>query len=318
MEGRWRVAIRSVAVLGMSLLLVSTTPRGGGATVRTGSVSLELDGATAAEAASALAAAIGVPVEARGGAGRQLHLRGTFASARAALDRVAFLLAGRWRPVLEVREPEAAPPSPSPPLEGFVTLGLRDASAAQAFGLVAQELKAELRLRGRFEQRISLVLVNVPTDQALDRIAQQARANWRLHYVLDAPDLPPPPPPRREEPAAQKEPTPGIPPAAPPPAPAAPPVPSGPELRNALRSAVDRVIRAGPDRRAGAVEEFVRSTSQLFASLETLGPAERVERLRFLVPLLASWRRLYSGTTPAVARELAPVNELLEKHLGRP
>lgn len=295
------------------LLALPARGRAAGAEVR-------LHQAAPAEVARDLERAFGIPVEVRGGAGRQVTLTFQGLSPARVLDRVAPALGGSWRLKLRVRagRPDSAPASPA--VRHTMSMGLQDIPAARAFALVAKELGADLEAEGDLQARVAVLAAGVSADTLLDRIAQQAGATWSLAYVIQATDAPPivpapvaPPVAIRVEPSEPPRPASEIP--GPsvrtPPA----PIPSSAQLRTAVRAGLDQVLRASPDRRPEALRAFLQESERLFLGLARLAPAERQERLRQAQPLLTLWSQLYEGLAPPVQQQLAPISALLERHL---
>ncbi|HTE18115.1 MAG TPA: hypothetical protein VK689_07010 [Armatimonadota bacterium] len=311
---------RCTALFASLALLASQSP--GGAQ----EIQVRLKDAPPEEISRELGAVLRAPVVIRGAVGKRVTLDLATAAPSVALDRVAALLGGTWRIRLHVR---GSGPAPVPSGEGAqrpstaalernLALGLQDVSAARAFALVARELNADLETEGNLEARVKVQAVNAPASVLLDRIAEQATATWSYSFQIYAPDQPipfvrptrlPRPEPLTE---ARAQPirlpsrsvrTPTV------------AVPSGTALRAALWEAVHFVVRAEPNRRPEAVRRFVASGEQLLAPLAQLSPAERQARRRTLLPVLAVWRRLFRGLAPVMQREVAPVTQLLERHL---
>lgn len=310
---------------GVALALLLSGPlSGGSAAAQAGG--LRLEDAGSEEIVRQLEAAVGAPVQVRGGGHQRLTLSVPPVSPAATLDRVAAALGGKWRLQIHVRAGRPAQPGSSPAPDAAVAIGLRDVPAARAFALIARHLKAELVIQGDLRQRVSLAPAEQPAAAALDRVAEQAGASWSLSYLIQLPD---PTPEVRETPAPRPAPAP------PPPLPGggldvyvpvvpskpavrpqpAPRIPTAAALRTGLWDALNYVIRIGPDQRAAAVGDFIEYGEETFALLSRLPPAEREQRVKEALPVLDQWRRLYRGLAPNVARELAPVTRFLEQHL---
>jgi hypothetical protein len=279
---------------------------------------VRLENAAPAEVARELTRVLAVPVEVAGGVGRTATFEGESTVPSRLLGQAAGALGGTWRMRLHVRGGGGAAPFKPPVLEQTLSLGLQDITAARAFSVIARELKAELVLEGALDRRVAAIGVNVPASNLLNRVAEQAGAVWWISYVIRAPDVPAPPRvrPRPEPVVLPRRP------ALPPPDPVVPTSPverprvlSGPELKAALREGIQRVLRAVPDRRPEAVREVTDAARALFAPLALLTPIERSARLQHARPLLSQWRKVYRGAAPAVQKELASANELLEANL---
>lgn len=306
---------------GFALTLLGTP-----AAAQTGGIRLE--NAAPEEIGRQVEAAVGAPVQLRGGAHQRLTLALPAIPPRALLDRVALALGGTWRIRLHVQAGRPAQPVAAPRLEDTVAIGLRDVAASRAFTLIARDLKAELSLQGDLRRRVTFTAAGVPASEVLDRLAELAGATWSVSYLIQVPE---------QAPAPQPAPAPAAP--APPPSnfplpgggldvyvPAVParpvvrpqPVPRAPSseaLRTGLWDALNYVIRIGPDQRAAAVGDFIQYGEETFTLLSRLPPDERARRIREAIPVLDQWRRLYRGLAPTVAKELAPIDRFLEQHL---
>jgi hypothetical protein len=288
---------------------------------------ISLPNASPAEVSEELEKVLGIPVEVRGGARRQVSLDFAAVSPSRMLDRAAAALQGSWRMKLRVKAGRAEQAAPSPELEQMLALGLQDVTGARAFTVIARELKADLEMQGTLDRRVAIVAINVPANVVLDRVAEQAGANWSFSYIIQAPDAPEivapvvpvtPTSPVAPDPSRRPATGPRVTPApAPRPAPA-PPVLSGLELRATLREGLDHILRVQPSKRTQAIRDFVADGERLFGLVAGLPPAERKARLQAAQPILSLWRRLYRGLAPEVAKEYAPVTQLLERHLARP
>ncbi|MFN3651570.1 MAG: hypothetical protein ACK47B_18495 [Armatimonadota bacterium] len=287
---------------------------------------LTLRDASPAEAARELGRALGTAVEIRGGARRTLSLELPGGAPSRTLAAFTARLGGTWKPKLVVRAGRMEQPEESPELEKTLAIGFQDVSAARAFATVARELKAELELRDELEVPVSLVAVNVPAHVVLDRLCAAVEASWSLVYVIELPDAPVPPvvprvepePAPVETPRAEPEkpaPPPGTAPETPKPREPEPPAVTPLVLRNALREALKRVVIAAPDARPEAVREFGRFGEELVKHLDAMPAAQRRDCVRFLLPAVTPWRRLYAGLAPTVKEQLSPVTELLDRHI---
>jgi hypothetical protein len=278
-----------------------------------------LEGAGPEEVARELERVVGVPVEIRGGVGRQVTLELAEGSPERQVERAAAALGGRWRLKLRVKPGRGGPGARLPVLERRLPVGFQDITARLAFSIIARDLKADLELEGDLPNRVTVLASGISTAEILNLIAEQAGAAWSVAYRIDAPDAPPRPQPAppAEAPAPAEQPV-SEPAPPPPPAPREerpPAVPPGPELRAALHDAMVRVLRTGPERREEAVRRFVREAEALFDSLARLAPSQRDVRIRTIYPILAPWKRLHQGLAPEVQKQMAPILEVLERHL---
>lgn len=288
------------------VLIAALLPNRAGADVL-----LRLQDAPPAEVSRAATSALGLPVEIRGGAGRRITVTIAATNAARLAAELAVALGGSWRATLRVRTGGDTRSWLPPDYDRQLNLGIQDLLAERAFGLVARELKVDLDLSGPLPARVSLLAVNLPAAEVLDRLAFQAGVRWSLAYVITAPDAPAVPAPA----PMPMMPAPGPAPAVLPPARPEEP-PSGPELRTLVHEALGRVLRARPELRGEAVREFVASLAPVLAAIGGLPPGEREGRLNWLRVPLSFWRRFERGLAPEVRKQLAPVTDQLEGSTG--
>ena len=146
-----------------------------------GTVEVNLQAADGATLSQTLGNALGGTVQVEGAAPAPVTLDLQGLSGRAALDAVAGALHGSWRPVYVVTVGGTPADGHRPLLLGrTVTANLENVSARAALALVARAGGGTVQLSGDLPKNVTLVAKEMPVEQALDEVAQQAGANWSV------------------------------------------------------------------------------------------------------------------------------------------
>jgi hypothetical protein len=288
-------------------------------------VTLRLREATAAEVAAALTAALGATVVVDGPAVQRVSLELEEATGAQALDRAAAALGGRWQTIYLV-EPATAGGRRGSGARGVatghtVTLRLEGVAAGAALTAVARAAGAQLEWVGPPAGSVTLDAVNLPVEEALDRVTEQIGARWSARYRLipgsnAAPAgavLPPTPEPTPRAPTEELVPL--TPPAGWPPArgSAARRAPDTAALRYMLTNELARLLQTEPGARSPAVRRYTARLEHLLNGLVALPPAEQARRVEPLRRLFRSGLRAFGGLTPDQQSDFRPVIEVFRR-----
>jgi len=300
-------------------------------------VEVNLQAADGATLAQTLGNALGGTVQVEGAAPAPITLDLQGVSGRDALDAVARAMHGSWRPVYAVTPGAAPAGSRRPlPLGRVVTANLENASARAAFALVSRAGGGTVQLAGELPKNVTLVAKEMPVEQALDDLAQQAGANWSVTYVIRPGVAPPPPrpveaqnnsgrPAARPTPrnqfspnAAAPGPQPGAPRAFPmpfagQPQPGAPGPGMGANASKMLSEGLNRVMQMAPAQRRLAVKDFAAQLDQQFRQMQTLPVPRRSEQMAAMRPVYEGAMRTYNGLTPDQRGEFKPIVEVFNR-----
>ena len=302
-----------------------------------GTVEVTLQAADGATLSQMLGNALGGTVQVEGivPAPVTLDLQGV--SGRAALDAVASALHGSWRPVYGVTPGSATAGGQRPMALGrTVNANLENVSARAALALVARAGGGTLALSGELPKSVTLVAKELPVEQALDELAQQADASWSVTYVIKPGVAPPSPRPveaqnNSSRPRSRLTPQGQLAPGdsrlgTPPNAPRAFPIPfagqaqkpsaapgMGGNAAKLLAEGLTRVMQMAPPQRQLAVKDFATQLEQQFRQIQNLTGSRRSEQMAAMRPVYEGALRTDKGLTPDQRREFKPIMDVFTR-----
>jgi hypothetical protein len=168
-------------------------------------VSLDASNVTLPELARQMTQALGCEVRIEGPANGAVTVTMQEVSRAKLLAQAAATLGGRWQIVYRLSTNEATPAQEEPSGQ-VLCLKLPDVSCQAAAAMIARMAGGRLERDGDLTGQVSLVGEAIPVEEAMNSIAQAAKASWRRIYVMHIDALPEAPRAPGNDPAAGKKP----------------------------------------------------------------------------------------------------------------
>ncbi len=292
---------------------------------------VRLQAADAAALTQTLGTALGGTVRVEGTLPAPVTLDLQGMPARSALDAVAGALHGTWRPIYTITTGHAPTGALHPvPLGRKVTANLDQVGAHAAFALVARAAGGTLEAPLELDKQVTLVAREMPVEQALDELANQAATAWSVTYVFKPGVAPPPPTPAQHLPPQSRpgysrplNTTPGGPGTLPNDrrsfampfsgSSRTPAAGTGDDAGKMLALGLTQVMQMPAPQRERAVKDFANQLDLQFRQMLQLPPPRRLEQMSAMRPVYQAALRTYNGLVPAQRREFQPIIDVFSR-----